>query len=126
MGMLVDLSAIQGALALGLVFTLFAIVGKVVGTGVPAMAVGFNFLGGLRVGVGMLPRAEVALTIAGIGLSRGIIGVPLFSACVMMVMVTALLAPILLVPLFRREGSGWRGAGLAADESAGISFEAES
>ena len=62
----------------------------------------------------------------GIGLSRGIIGVPLFSACVMMVMVTALLAPILLVPLFRREGSGRRGAGLAADESAGISLEAES
>ncbi len=117
MGMLVDLSAIQGALWLGLVITLLAIVGKVVGAGLPAMTVGFNFLGAMRIGVGMLPRAEVALTIAGIGLTRGIIGIPLFSACVMMVMVTALLAPILLVPLFRNEASGRRGATFAVSET---------
>ena len=126
MGMLVDLSAIQGALSLGLVITLFAIVGKVVGTGLPAMTVGFNLLGGMRVGVGMLPRAEVALTIAGIGLTRGIIDIPLFSACVMMVMVTALLAPILLVPLFRSERSGQRGAVLAVGEPTSSESETES
>lgn len=114
MGMLVDLSAVQGALVFGLVVTLLATVGKVVGCGLPAMAARFNLLGASRVGVGMLPRGEVALIIAGIGLTRGVISADLFGVAIMMTVVTTLAAPILLGPLFVRGGSGQRGGRVTA------------
>jgi len=108
MGMLVDLAAIQGVLVFGLIITALAIFSKVIGSGLPALATGFNLRGSWRVGIGMLPRGEVALIIAGIGLTRGIISSDLFGVSIMMTMVTTLMAPIILVPLFRHGGSGRR------------------
>ena len=108
MGMLVDLAAIQGALVFGLVITALAILSKVIGSGLPALLTGFNLRGSWRVGIGMLPRGEVALIIAGIGLTRGIIGSDLFGVSIMMTLVTTLMAPIILVPLFKHGGSGSR------------------
>ena len=118
MGMLVDLSAVQGALRFGVVVTLLAVVGKVLGSGLPALATGFNLRGATRVGIGMLPRGEVALIIAGIGLTRGVIDADLFGVSIMMTVVTTLVAPILLVPLFQRGGGGRRGAAVEASEPA--------
>jgi len=105
---LVDVSAMGGALVFGLVITMLAIAGKVLGSGLPALAVGFNSLGAARVGVGMLPRGEVALIVAGIGLTRGVIEQDLFGVAILMTVVTTLIAPIILVPLFRKSGSGRR------------------
>ncbi|MFC1935854.1 cation:proton antiporter [Chloroflexota bacterium] len=118
MGMLVDLSAVQGALVFGLVVTLLAVVSKVAGSGLPALGAGFNLLGASRVGVGMLPRGEVALIIAGIGLTRGVVDADLFGVSIMMTVVTTLVAPILLVPLFQRGGSGRRGGKVTATDNA--------
>jgi Kef-type K+ transport system membrane component KefB len=56
----------------------------------------------------MMPRGEVALIIAGIGLSHGIIGQELFGVSILMTVLTTLIAPTLLVPLFRSGGSGVR------------------
>ncbi len=108
MGMLVDLSAIGGVLGFGLVLTALAIVSKVFGAGGPALTVGFNRRGAWRVGLGMLPRGEVALIIAGIGLSRSVIDIELFGVAILMTVVTTLIAPILLVPAFRSGQSGRR------------------
>lgn len=110
MGMLVDLGAIVPFLAFGSAITLLAIVGKVAGCALPALLVGFNRLGALRVGLGMLPRGEVALIIAGAGLTGGAIKSDIFGVSVMMTIVTTVLAPVLLVPAFKRGGSGWRAA----------------
>jgi Kef-type K+ transport system membrane component KefB len=52
----------------------------------------------------MLPRGEVALIIAGMGLARGAIDTGLFGVVIMMTVVTTFLAPVLLVPAFRGEG----------------------
>ena len=108
MGMLVDVSAVQGALVFGLVVTALAVVGKVVGCGLPAMAAGFNAVGSSRIAMGMLPRGEVALIVAGVGLTRGVIDADLFGVSILMTVVTTLVAPILLVPLFQRGGEGRR------------------
>jgi Kef-type K+ transport system membrane component KefB len=57
------------------------------------------------VGIGMLPRGEVGLIFAAIGKSLGVIGDALFSAIVLMVVLTTLLAPPLLkYSLQRRPG----------------------
>jgi Na+:H+ antiporter len=48
------------------------------------------------IGIGMMPRGEVGLIFAGIGKNIGAIDDGLFSAIVILVMITTLLAPILL------------------------------
>ena len=119
MGMLVDVSSMQSGILFGLVISALAIFSKVVGSGGPALVSGFNLRGSARIGVGMMPRGEVALIIAGIGLSNGIIGQDLFGVSIMMTILTTLVAPILLVPLFRSGGSGVRKlAGKEDDEGA--------
>ena len=47
MGMLVDVTSLGGVWAFGLVLTAFAVIGKVAGSGVPALFAGFNRVGGV-------------------------------------------------------------------------------
>lgn len=106
MGTLVDFHAMTTGLAFGLAITALAIIGKIVGAGLPAAFSGFNFLGSMRIGIGMLPRGEVALIIAGIGLSAGIIEKEIFGVSIMMTIVTTIMAPLILVPLFTKNKTG--------------------
>lgn len=112
MGMLVDLSGLgsPAVLTFGAAYTLLAIVAKVAGCGLPALACNFNWLGAARIGVGMVPRGEVALIIAGIGLSGGILTPEIFGVGVMMTLITTMVAPPLLVALFRTPRAGVRRA----------------
>ena len=107
-GMQVDVTAFGNALGFGVTLSALAIVSKVFGSGLPALGLGFNAIGSARIGFGMLPRGEVALIIAGIGLTKGVIGVELFGVAIFMTIVTTLLAPIVLVPLFARDVPGTR------------------
>lgn len=101
MGMLLDLSLISDIWVFGLVITVGAVIGKILGSGLPALGAGFNKKGSIRIGVGMLPRGEVALIMAGVGISKGVIGVDLYGATVLMTIVTTVLAPPLLSLLFK-------------------------
>ena len=107
-GMQVDVTLFGGVIVFGLVLSGLAIVSKVFGSGLPALGLGFNKLGASRIGFGMLPRGEVALIIAGIGLSKGVIGGELFGVTVFMTIVTTLLAPLALQPLFSGDKAGIR------------------
>lgn len=117
MGMLVDVGSMLNAVVFGLVISALAVVSKLFGSGIPALFSGFNLWGGTRVGVGMMPRGEVALIIAGIGLAQGIIGPGLFGVSIMMTVITTLIAPIILIPLFRKGGAGVRGQSEVTAES---------
>ena len=111
MGMLVDVSSLNsGILTFGLIVTLAAVVGKVAGSGLPALLAGFNGRGAARVGVGMLPRGEVALIMAGVGISKGIIGQDLYGITILMTIITTAAAPPILALLFRNSASGLRRA----------------
>lgn len=103
MGMLVDFHAMKGALLFGTVYTLLAIVAKVVGCALPAWMTRFNLRGSLRVGIGMLPRGEVALVVAGVGLASGILETKVFGVAVMMTAVTTLIAPPILVVILNEK-----------------------
>lgn len=77
--------------------TIAAIVGKlasgyVAGKGLNSLAVGF----------GMMPRGEVGLIFASIGKALGVIDSQLFSAIVLMVVITTVMAPSLLKWSLRR------------------------
>jgi Kef-type K+ transport system membrane component KefB len=107
MGMMVDFSAMKPVLLFGAVYSLLAVLSKVIGCGLPAWAMRFNLRGSLRIGLGMLPRGEVALIVAGIGLAAGIIDQGIFGVAIMMTVITTMLAPPLLVKSFSG-GSGLR------------------
>lgn len=107
MGLLVDFSAIVPVFWFGLIFSAVAIVGKVIGCGLPALAFGFNGRGAIRIGAGMLPRGEVTLIIAGVGLSAGAIGPDLFGVAIMTLLVSSIVAPPALIRSFSG-GSGYR------------------
>ena len=107
MGMMVDFSAMGAVWKFGLVYSAIAVFAKVVGCGLPAFVSRFNLRGSLRIGLGMLPRGEVALIVAGIGLSSGIIDQGIFGVSIMMTVITTMLAPPLLVKSFEG-GSGLR------------------
>ncbi|HUX07374.1 MAG TPA: cation:proton antiporter [Acidobacteriota bacterium] len=109
MGMMVDFNQMLPLLwPYGVVISFFAIISKVFGCGIPALFVGFNMRGAYRVGVGMLPRGEVALIIAGVGIANGIIATDMFGVAILLTLVTTLLAPPALVPAFKTGGMGTR------------------
>ena len=108
MGTLVDVTSLGSVWVFGLALTAVAVIGKVGGSGIPALFTGFNRQGAFRIGIGMLPRGEVALIMAGIGVSRGIIGSDLFSVTIMMTIVTTLLAPLILSRSFSSGVAGTR------------------
>ena len=79
--------------------TFLAIVSKVVACGLPLWREGR--LEALQVGVGMMPRGEVALIVALVGLQSRIILPATYAIVVFMTAVTTILAPPLLRYLFR-------------------------
>lgn len=59
------------------------------------------------IGVGMIPRGEVGLIFAQMGLSSGVFDAKLFGAVTLMVMVTTFMAPPLLRVLFPPQDPSW-------------------
>ncbi len=110
MGMLVDvrMMASKEVLLFGAVYTVVAAVAKIVGCGTPALFCNFNLRGALRIGAGMLPRGEVTLIIAGVGLSSGLLKPEIFGVVILMTLAASLGAPPLLVGLFRNPANGLR------------------
>lgn len=108
MGMLVNVGALMSTevLIFGLIYTVVAILTKILGCGIPALGLGFNVKGALRIGMGMIPRGEVALIIAGIGMTAGILDEKLFGVVIMMTLITTLVAPPFLNIVLTMPGRG--------------------
>jgi Kef-type K+ transport system membrane component KefB len=94
------------------VISILAIVSKLIGCGLPLIGQGWRSV--LQVGTGMMPRGEVALIVALVGLQSGIVSQSAYAIVVLMTAVTTLLAPPLLRVLFRREIAERREDNLAA------------
>jgi len=122
MGMMVNFAAMKDVLVFGLIFTGFAILGKIVGCGLPAWLLGFNLRGAFRVGAGMLPRGEVTLIVAGIGLSAGAIGQDMFGVAILTLLIASVIAPPILIKSFEG-GSGLRSRLDVKTEEAGCHIE---
>jgi mannitol/fructose-specific phosphotransferase system IIA component (Ntr-type) len=89
------------------IFTITAVIAKIVGCGAPAFLLGFNVRGSLRIGAGMVPRGEMTLVAAGIGLVSGVFDSSVFAGLLLsVVLTTALTAPLLNAVLqFRGNGT---------------------
>jgi Kef-type K+ transport system membrane component KefB len=78
------------------------IVSKLLGAGIGSRIGGMQTQESLQLGFGMIPRGEVVLIIATIGITEGIIGNDIFSASVMLVVITTLMTPPILQFLFAK------------------------
>ena len=129
MGMMVDCTALMSkpVLIFGAIYTVLAVIAKVAGCALPSLFCGFNLIGSLRIGAGMIPRGEVALIIAGLGLSNGYLSQEVFGIGIMMTLITTVVAPPMLVGLFNIKRDGIRGQRKANTEgSRPFSFQLSS
>jgi Kef-type K+ transport system membrane component KefB len=101
-GARLDVTLIKGDVLLGaLVISILAVISKMVGCGLPLLGQGWRQA--LQVGAGMLPRGEVALIVALVGLQSGVVTSSSYAIVVLMTGATTILAPPLLRFLFRLE-----------------------
>lgn len=107
MGMQVDLFQLKDLpMVYGTLLVLLSFVSKIFGCAIFALPAGFNTRGAVRVGLGMMPRGEVGLIVAGMGLLEGAIDQPMYVAAVMVSLLSTLATPPLLKPFFEKGGSG--------------------
>jgi len=101
-GSRLNLSVFRGSLLVdAAVISLLAIASKLIGCGLPMIRHGWRQV--LQVGAGMMPRGEVALIVALVGLQSRIVSQSAYAIVVLMTAVTTILAPPILRYLFRQE-----------------------
>jgi len=102
-GLRVNIAALRSPamIALAAILLCAAVAGKVGGCGLGALNLGLPEA--LRVGTGMIPRGEVTMVIAQLGLTMGIIGRDVFGVVVLVAVASALAAPPLIGIAFRSQ-----------------------
>jgi Kef-type K+ transport system membrane component KefB len=112
LGMQVDLQLVWAVIIPAVVLIILATVGKVAGCYFPAKWRGkISRTGALIVSIGMVPRGEVGLIIAGVALTHGIISRDIFGVAVAVSIVTVLITPSMLKPFFRKKAIESTGTG---------------
>ena len=98
LGVAVNLTGIWDQIWFGLALTAVAMLTKIVGCGIPARLTGMSPWDSPAVGIGMMPRLEIALVIAYYGLTSvpQIINSEVYSVVVFMGLMTAVFAPSVL------------------------------
>ncbi len=102
-----DLSSFAAIGLLALVIIIVAIVGKIVGCGIGAKLAGMKNKESLQVGVGMIPRMELALIIVSSAISHGLLSSPkvehqILAATILLTIATTLIAPLLIKAVFKQ------------------------
>lgn len=85
------------------VFTITAIVTKIIGCGLGAKMCGYQNDQAKRIGIGMISRGEVALIVASKGSTLGLLESEFLGPVIIVVVITTIITPILLKVVFRSE-----------------------
>ena len=89
----------RSTIALALLILAAAVVTKLVGCGLGAISLGWQNV--LKIGLGMVPRGEVGMVVAQLGLGMAVISTEVYGVVVFMAVATTLLTPLLLKIAFR-------------------------
>ena len=82
-----------------IIITILAVISKLVGCGFPVLRSGWN--NAIKVGIGMVPRGEVGLIVALVGLQMSVISEQAYALVIFMTAGTTMIAPPLLKIVFR-------------------------
>jgi Kef-type K+ transport system membrane component KefB len=96
LGVLLDLHAITVSL-IYFILALSAVAGltKIIGCGLPAKLGRMSLKDSLIVGVGMMPRGEVAMIVALIGLNQKLISQDIYASLILMSLLTTIIPPLI-------------------------------
>ncbi len=124
LGAQVDLHSIDqpGIVGIIAVVCVLAIVSKLIGCGLGALSLGFR--DALRIGVGMIPRGEVGLIVAGVGLRLHTVSEAIYTVVVTMSIMTTLIAPPVLRYLLPRNSGAEGAPGASPNSQSGTPEEA--
>ncbi|MBI5061569.1 MAG: cation:proton antiporter [Candidatus Aenigmarchaeota archaeon] len=103
LGIIVNVSALFTSAMLIIALTIIAISTKLVGCGFVARKLGYSKKDSMIVGIGMIPRGEIAFIIGLYGLLAGVITQEIYSALVFMAFITTLITPYLLKRAYKSE-----------------------
>jgi Kef-type K+ transport system membrane component KefB len=98
---LTELTSVE-ALGLLAVATVLALLTKLAGGWLGALKLGPR--AALTVGVGMMPRGEVGVVIASLGLAAHVFSERMYAVIIAMSLLTSVIAPPVLAALLRRSG----------------------
>lgn len=101
-GMKVDISTMISDLPFGMALLVAAVLGKIIGCGVVAKFMSFGKKESLQIGIGMVPRGEVALIVTDIGLNMGVVPKGLFASIIFMILATTIVTPPFLKKSFEK------------------------
>jgi len=101
MGAKVDLRNVSGVIPFAIVITIVAILSKLIGCSLGAIQRGER--SALIIGAGMVPRGEVGIVVAMIGLSMGTIEPSVYSIIILVSLATTLYAPFLIRTVIKAE-----------------------
>lgn len=87
----------------GALFIIVGLLGKIVGCGGAAMLCRYSVKDSLKVGIGMMARAEVALVTAQKGVEFGIIDTTIMPFIVLLIIVSSFATPIVLQKLYHSD-----------------------
>jgi len=100
-----DFSALEGVGMLILLFIPFALAGKIIGCSLGAKITGFSNRDAISVGVGMMPRMEVALIVVTTEISMGIwnetVAHQVLAATILLVIISSLITPFALKAIYK-------------------------
>ncbi len=99
-GMNIPLTGLSSVGLFALLFSLVAILSKVIGCGLGALLAGMGWKSSLRVGIGMIPRMGVELAMLAIAMKEGIVGSDAYLVIVTMIFLSTLVTPTLLKAAF--------------------------
>ena len=103
-GLKVELPKMGPAIiAFAAVITIVALLTKIIGCGLGAKVCGYKNFQALRIGVGMISRGEVALIVASKGAAVGLMSNNIMGPIIIVVVITTIITPILLKPVFNKE-----------------------
>ncbi|HDZ35878.1 MAG TPA: cation:proton antiporter [Thermococcus sp.] len=101
-GMRIELGYVIHAGIFAVIYTLAAVVSKVIGCGIGAKLAGFDWDSSLKIGVGMVPRMGVELAMLAVAMASGAIGPDALTVVILVVFVTTVITPPLLKWLYIR------------------------
>ncbi len=84
-------------------FVLVGIASKIIGCGLVAKCLKYNFKDSLKVGVGMMTRGEVALIVSQKGLAVGLLDPIYFASVILLILVSSISTPIIMKVLYKGE-----------------------
>jgi Kef-type K+ transport system membrane component KefB len=103
-GSQVDLRGVNlNVLFLSGIIVSIAIFTKLIGCGLPSMIFLKNKSKAMKVGIGMISRGEVGLIVAGVGVTSGALPGDIYTAVIIMVVVTTIVTPIWLKKSYKNE-----------------------